>query len=67
MSLPDCGRLRITAKEFRVLFVRQWVDWKESKQERQLLDGIRMRKASFWSPLWKPTGILPAGRGSGKS
>lgn len=47
MSLPDCGRLRISAKEFRVLFVRQWVDWKESKQERQLLDGIRMRKASF--------------------
>lgn len=32
--LPDCGRLQTPAKEFRVVFVRQWVEWKDLGQER---------------------------------
>ena len=34
--LPDSGRLRRSAKEFWVVFVRQWVDWKDSEQEKLL-------------------------------
>ena len=28
------ARLRMPAKEFRVVFVRQWVEWKGSELER---------------------------------
>lgn len=34
--LPDSGSLRISAKEFWVVFVRQWVNWKDSEQEKLL-------------------------------
>lgn len=34
--LPDCGGLGIPAREFWVVFVRQWVDWKESELEKWL-------------------------------
>ena len=32
--LPDCRGLRDSTKEFGVVFVRQWVDWKDSELEQ---------------------------------
>lgn len=36
VSLPDGGGRRIPAQELWVVFVRQWVDWKDSELGRSL-------------------------------
>lgn len=60
--LPGSGKRQISAKEFWVVLVRQWVDRKDCEQERLLGSG---RLIWQWLVRWDQDERVPFGLSSG--